>query len=239
MLYKTKTKLGTFMKLSIVLPTLLIMSFNLYAKTITSNPTILYIGDSHSYGKLGTVVEKNLSSISNHVIMESSCGSSASTWISKSAYQKTVCGFWKKDGTDEVRTIEHQTPRLVDEIIKYQPLVTIVQLGTNMAAGNNPLSTAGSIEQLMQEIIKAESICIWIGPPDANSKIVTKEKLNVINTLIRDLALKNNCHYVDSLELTSFPNDSKEGIHYPPSLSAQWGEKVSRNILTYLESIEL
>jgi hypothetical protein len=214
------------------------ISISLSAKEITSNPTILYIGDSHSYGKLGTTVEKNLLKISDHVIMESSCGSSAYTWLGKTGYEKTVCGFWKKDGKDEVRSVEHQTPKFSDEVIKYQPKVVIIQLGTNMAAAEKPSNSAGSIEQLMIEATKEGATCLWIGPPDANSKIVTKAKLQEVNLLLKAKAALNNCFYIDSLELTTFPKDSKEGIHYPPTASAEWGEKVSAKIVEYLESIE-
>lgn len=209
-----------------------------FSATITSNPTILYIGDSHSYGKLGTTVEKNLSTISNHVIMESSCGSSAYTWLGKTGYEKTVCGFWKKDGADETRSVEHQTPKYADEVAKYQPKVNIIQLGTNMAAATKPLNSRDSIDQLMKAAKANNATCIWIGPPDANSKVVTKEKLKVVNDLLKELTTQNGCHYIDSLELTVFPKDNKEGIHYPPKASAEWGEKVSQKILSILEQTE-
>lgn len=212
-----------------------ISSGNLYAKVkITGNlvnPTILYVGDSHSYGKLGTVVEKNLSAISDHVIMESSCGSTPSTWLGKTGYEKTVCGFWKKEGKEEIRSKEHKTPKLADELAKYRPDVTIVQLGTNIAAGSKPKNFSTSIEAVMIAIKKENSACIWIGPPDANSKIVTKVKLKETNQLLKELASKNNCQYIDSLLITKFPSKNKEGIHYPPTLSAQWGEKISTQIL--------
>ena len=209
-----------------------------FAGSITTNPTILYIGDSHSYGKLGTTIEKNLSSISSHVIMESSCGSSAYTWLGKSGYEKTVCGFWKKDGADEIRSVEHQTPKFSDEIVKYQPKVNIIQLGTNMAAASKPLNSKDSINQLMKEASANNATCIWVGPPDASSKVVTKEKLKIVNDLLKELTAANGCHYIDSLELTVFPKDNKEGIHYPPKASAEWGEKVSAKILTILEQTE-
>ena len=199
------------------------------------NPTILYIGDSHSYGKLGTVIYKNLSSISDHVIMESSCGSTPNTWLGRTGYEKTVCGFWKKDGKEEVRSVEHQTPKFADELAKYRPDFTIIQLGTNIAAGNKPANSALSIESMMLKIKDENSKCIWIGPPDANSKIVTKEKLKETNQLLSKLAKKNNCYYIDSLLLTKFPKNEKEGIHYSPSLSASWGEKLSLNLLDFIK----
>ena len=86
----------------------------------------------------------------------------------------------------------------------------------------------------MKVISEEKSLCIWIGPPDANSKIVTKAKLKETNLLLIDLAKKNNCHYIDSLLLTKFPAEDKEGIHYSPSLSADWGNKVSVQILNII-----
>jgi hypothetical protein len=220
------------MKTKFLLPLLLLFTGILQAEV---NPTILYIGDSHSFGKLGTVIEKKLSSVSQNVIMESSCGSTPNTWLSNNkGYATTVCGFWKKDNSSEIRSKEHRTPKFEDELAIYRPQVTIVQLGTNIAAGDRPNKFTHSIEAMMKAIADEKSICIWIGPPDANSKIVTKEKLTQTNLLLTDLAMKNNCHYIDSLKLTKFPSKDKEGIHYSPDLSAKWGTRVSAQILAIL-----
>ncbi|MBC7712317.1 MAG: SGNH/GDSL hydrolase family protein [Rhizobacter sp.] len=200
------------------------------------NPTILYVGDSHSYGKLGTTIEKNLSKISDHVIMQASCGATPNTWLGNGKYEKTVCGYWRKEGKVEERSVEHQTPAFADELAKYRPQVTIVQLGTNIAAGSKPENATQSITKMMKAISSEGSKCIWIGPPDANSKIVTKEKLKLTNDLLKKLANENKCDYIDSMKLTSFPKDSKEGIHYPPTLSAKWGESVSVEILKILSA---
>lgn len=221
-----------------------LLSFNLLADEVPAepikeglkNPTILYIGDSHSYGKLGTTVLQNLSTISDHVIMESSCGSTAYTWLGKTGYEKTVCGFWKKDGAEEVRSVEHQTPKYSDELAKYRPQVAIIQLGTNMAAAKNPETARASIDQLMKQAKESGAKCIWVGPPDANHKVVTKDKLKIVNDLLIELSNANGCDYIDSLQLTSFPKDSKEGLHYPPSLSKEWGEKISTIILRKIEA---
>lgn len=213
-----------------------LLSINAMADLVEKNPTILYVGDSHSYGKLGTTIEKNLSTISNHVIMESSCGSTPSTWLGKSGYAQTVCGFWKKDGADETRSVKHNTPKFSEEINSYRPDVVVIQLGTNIAAGEKPANYKASIEEMMNLVSTANSKCIWIGPPDANSKIVTKEKLKVTNDLLIELSKAHNCSYIDSMKITSFPKDSKEGIHYPPSLSAKWGEDVSKQLLEILKN---
>ena len=208
-----------------------------FSNVIPQTPTILYIGDSHSFGKFGSVVERELSTISDNVIMESSCGSTANTWLGKSGFEKTVCGFWKKDGSEEIRSVKHEMPKFSDELSKYAPDVVIVQLGTNMAAGAKPQNSAASILEIMKQIKTANAKCIWIGPPDANSKVVTRAKLKVVNNMLIDLTRKNNCHYIDSLKLTQFPSSSSEGIHYPPTLSAAWGQKIGSLILSYMKEI--
>lgn len=223
------------MKKTLLIGTILLNFTVAFSGEILTNPTILYIGDSHSYGQLGTIVEKKLSSISDHVIMESSCGSTANTWLGKSGFAKTVCGFWKKDGSEEIRSVNHQIPKFSDELEKYQPQVVVVQLGTNMAVGTNPSNSASSILELMKQIKDANALCIWVGPPDANSSIVTKANLKTVNDLLIELSANNNCHYIDSLKLTVFPKSSSEGIHYPPSLSAAWGEQISSAILEILK----
>ncbi|MBY0416240.1 MAG: SGNH/GDSL hydrolase family protein [Bdellovibrionales bacterium] len=202
------------------------------------NPTILYVGDSHSYGKLGTVIEKNLSTISPKVVMHASCGATPSTWLGNLKYEKTVCGYWFKEGTTEERLKEHQTPKFGDELAKYRPDVTIIQLGTNIAAGETPENSAASIKTMMAKVSAEGSQCIWIGPPDANSKVVTRQKLQKTNDLLIKLSKENNCQYVDSLKLTVFPEKNSEGIHYPPTLSAAWGDEVSLQLKTIIQAFK-
>jgi len=213
---------------------LIFMSLASTAIYSAENPSILYVGDSHSYGKLGTTIEKNLSKISDNIVLEASCGATPSTWLGNNKFEKTVCGFWKKDGSEEIRTNEHQTPKFSDELAKYRPDVVIIQLGTNIAV-NAPKNATKSIVEMMKSISATSSKCIWIGPPDANSKVVTRQRLSETNILLDTLAKENNCSYIDSLKLTSFPAKNKEGIHYPPSLSAEWGEKVSLELLKILK----
>ena len=223
------------MKTKFIIALSLLISTTLFAET---KPTILFVGDSHSFGSFGKVIDKNLSTISDNVIMESSCGSSPVNWLAQGGYKKTVCGFWKKDANEEIRSEKaHRTPKFSEELATYHPEVTIVQLGTNIASDNDPLNYSRSIELMMTQMKSENSKCIWIGPPDANSKEVTKNKLKIVNDLLIKLTKKHHCYYIDSLLITEFPLTSKEGIHYPPKLSAEWGEKVSTQILEIIKSL--
>jgi hypothetical protein len=219
-------------KLKLLLLLLVIISLNTRAE---EKPSVLFIGDSHSYGKMGIEIEKNLSEVASRVVMESSCGSTPSTWMGKTGYEKTVCGFWLKDGKIETRSNKHKTPKISDELERINPQFTIIELGTNIAAAARPENHAGSIKALLEAIKASGSQCIWIGPPDAHSKIVTNDKLQRTNELLKKITAEFSCHYIDSLAITQFPSDSKEGIHYPPKLSKEWGEKLSVEILDLIE----
>ena len=211
----------------------MLLSTSLFAET---KPTILFVGDSHSFGNFGKVIDKRLSTVSDNVIMESSCGSTPVNWLAQGGYKKTVCGFWKKDAHEEVRSDKaHQTPKFSEELATYHPEFTIIELGTNIASDASPLNFTKSIETMMNQIKSENSECIWIGPPDANSKSAPRDRLKIVNDLLIKLAKKNNCHYIDSLLLTHFPATSKEGIHYPPKESAEWGEKVSTQLLQIIK----
>lgn len=209
-----------------------LFAFSLYAKQEMS---VMYIGDSHSYGKLGSVINKNLSERFSNVTSQAGCGATAKTWLGVGGFEKTVCGYWLKDVEGEIRSKAHQIPFFGDELKKYNPDIVIVQLGTNMAAANKPLHSKQSVIDLITMIQEFGAKCIWIGPPDANSKIVTKQKVGVVNQMLKEVTTKLGCYYIDSLEVTSFPENNKEGIHYPNSLSAKWGEDVSAILLDYLD----
>ena len=68
-----------------------------------------------------------------------------------------------------------------------------------MAAGTYPSKSSNSILEMMKNIKEANAQCIWIGPPDANSKVVTRKKIKIVNDILIDLAAKNNCYFINDL----------------------------------------
>lgn len=190
---------------------------------------ILYVGDSHSYGTFGTEMASFLESKSKRAVLYASCGASTSTWLGNKGNEKTVCGFWSKDGDKEIRSNKFKTPRFRDLLEEIRPDLTVVQLGTNMAV-SNPKAALKSIEEMLTIIKSNGSKCLWIGPPDANSKIVSDANIKEINNLLLTLTKKYNCSYIESLKLTTYPSHVKEGIHYPNNDSKEWARKVIKLI---------
>lgn len=190
---------------------------------------ILYIGDSHSYGAFGSEMASFLESKSKRAVFYASCGASASTWLGNQGNEKTVCGFWSKDGDKEIRSNKFKTPRFKNLVEEIRPDLTVVQLGTNMAV-SNPRAALKSIEEVLRIIKSSASKCLWIGPPDANSKVVSDANIKEINKLLLKLTKKYNCSYIESFKLTNYPTHIKEGIHYPNKDSEDWAKKVIKFI---------
>ena len=125
----------------------------------------------------------------------------------------------------------HNTPKIQEELQNLHPKVTIVQLGTNIAAGSHPLNQEASVREMMQEIRAAGSQCIWIGPPDANSTVVTRDKLKITSEMIQTEASAQDCLYVDTLGFTHFPEVPGDGIHPSPTLAATWAQLILQKML--------
>lgn len=214
---------------------LIILFLYLFVFSHSHAYNIMYIGDSHSYGEFGKQIYKSLSVISPDMSIQASCGATAKTWLGEKGHAKTNCGYWKKDANEEFRSKDHFLPIFDEDLSKYNPDVVIVQLGTNIAVAKNPQNASSSIDLIMSKIQDSGAKCIWIGPPDAKHKLLTKSKLNTVNAMIESLAKKYSCEYIDSLKITKFPEQNLEGIHYPPSLSRAWGLNVSNMILKILE----
>lgn len=190
---------------------------------------ILYVGDSHSYGPFGQEMGQFLEGKSNRAVLYASCGASSSTWLGNKGNEKTVCGFWSKDGKEETRSTKFKTPRFKTLVEEIRPDLTVIQLGTNMAV-SNPKAAMKSIEEMLMLVKNSGSKCIWIGPPDSNSKVVSDANVKEINNILFSLTKKYNCSYIDSLRLTNYPSHVKEGIHYPNKDSKEWAKKVIRLI---------
>ena len=144
--------------------------------------SILFVGDSHSYGPFGTVVDQALREQSEKVVSIASCGASASTWLEKSNnFKSTNCGYWKKtDVQKEIRTQSHQLNSLNSELTSVRPQVTVIALGTNMLGDVNGFrSELKAVEKLISQVQQSGSRCIWIGPPDL-SKNPFKQNLNTL-----------------------------------------------------------
>ena len=204
--------------------------------TDISQKKILYIGDSHSSGQFGIRMYEYLSKLSSNTTLMSSCGSTPKSWLSTKQYQKTVCGFWHKDALTDTRSTELQTPNYINLLEHYSPDISVIQLGTNMAAFDNPQIFEKSINTIMQATVQAGSLCIWIGAPKAKSKRIQNKNIQATDALLAQLAEKNSCYFIKSSDITDYPTANRlDGIHYPKLASNLWADKVIKRLAPLIE----
>lgn len=218
-----------FKKHFVLMATLGFLSFSALAD---SSKNILIIGDSHSYGPYGTVMDDYYRKQGHRVSSYASCGSSPSTWVrSSSNFQQTNCGYWSKSPSGkETRVKSHKLPSFQEAISQSKPDLTIVSLGTN--ALSSPQSIKNEVrhaEQMMESIQKANSQCVWIGPPDLDKKPFSTN-LNQGVHAFKAAATKHGCKYIDSTRHTKYPKGKSDGIHYSAKDSKAWGEAIAKDL---------
>ena len=201
---------------------------------------VLFIGDSHSYGAFGKSMDSYLRTLSSDVTSISSCGSSPSNWMRTQAeYQKTVCGYWRKDGAGkEIRVKDHNITPFPEELKNIKPDLTVIALGTNiLASPANIQREKAAAEKMLSQVAQSGSQCVWVGPPDAD-KQPFKKNLSAGVSELRILAEKYNCLFVDSSQMTKYKEGTSDGIHYGNSEAKAWGERVTAELKLKLQSVK-
>lgn len=197
-----------------------------------SSKNILIVGDSHSYGPYGAVLDNFYRNQGHKVSSYASCGSSPSTWArSSSNFQQTNCGYWSKSPSGkETRVNSHKLPSFQEALNQSQPDLTIISLGTNaLSSPQNIQNEVRQAERLMDSIKKANSECVWIGPPDNDKKPFSTNLAQGV-VAFRAAAEKNGCKFIDSTKYTKYPKGKSDGIHYGPKDSKAWGEGVVKEL---------
>lgn len=193
---------------------------------------VLIIGDSHSYGPFGEVLDAHYRKQGMSVSSYASCGSSPSTWVKTSSnFKSTNCGFWSKDSAGrEVRVQSHKLPSMTEAINKVNPQLTVVSLGTNiLASPANITQELKFVDQMISKIKEKGSECVWIGPPDL-SKNPFKANLAVGVGKIKKVVEDEGCKFIDSRSYTKYPAGKSDGIHYGPKDSRQWGVSIAAKL---------
>jgi hypothetical protein len=203
------------------------------ASGVSSQP-ILYVGDSIADGLFGATVDRGLRTLSDNVTTLAWCGSTPATWLNNAPRARTICGFWEHDPSgSQSRSLPKTPPDFVSELKQVKPQVTVVQLGTNIAAIYPTLDgkAVASVKAMMDAIKKHGSQCVWIGPPPvdpAKEDRISAEKLQQTSDMIKSVAASQGCTYIDTLR--SIPvvgGPTLDGIHPTGFLGQTWADKIA------------
>ena len=189
---------------------------------------VLIIGDSHSYGPYGEVLDSHYRKQGLAVSSYASCGSSPSTWVKTSQnFKSTNCGYWSKDSAGkEIRVKSHKLPSMTEALNKSNPQLTVISLGTNiLASPANITQELKFVEQMINAVKAKGSECVWIGPPDL-SKNPFKANLAAGVSAIKKTVEQKGCKFIDSRSHTKYPTGKSDGIHYGAGDSRKWGTAI-------------
>ncbi len=206
---------------------------------------ILYVGDSESLGFFGDELYRAISSTRDPVTSQNLtvgsiwiCGSDAEDWTNGGV---SSCGARACDSDKNCsRTDRHASskpvryPGLRAYLEKVQPRITLIALGANVLT--RPLPDFSrfypayfkALSQLLGEISRAGSLCIWIGPPQLSPLTKPLTTYAKFNRDLRIAVRHGNCLYIDSNQLSDRsyiqPAD-KEGVHYQKEGELLWARR--------------
>ncbi len=175
---------------------------------------LLYIGDSHTVGGFGRILDRKLRELpaasvaAVTVASYGSCGSSPVHWYNG---WRTRCGWVERsvDGKSRGATVG-ATPHVELLIQKHQPKLLVIALGANlMSAGMD--SIRNSTRRMMDTVRASGAQCVWVGPPNGRNKAEPK-----FSELVAELQkiTEGTCSFVDSRPLTQYPASGGDGAHF-------------------------
>lgn len=197
---------------------------------------IVYIGDSHSTGGFGEVVDAGLRKIklasgqSAKVVSLAACGSATSDWL-KSRGPVSRCGVRTCDASGECKmSRDGRVDPIMVLLGKEEPKVVVVALGTNMLKAR--VGDAINDAKAMIEKIKDKGAeCVWVGPPQAALSYMPETRFK---DFVEKFSLgieEAGCRYVSSLDKTDRGNiNDPMGLHYAKKDAERWGEKVTKEL---------
>jgi len=223
--------------------------------TPTPPPRVLVIGDSLSVGNFGKTLDDFLVSHfkREYVALYASCGSSPEDWLRAEPDFVTKCGYRERTKSRE-EYIDWQngkpprrvrTPKVEDLIVKHEPTVVVVQLGTNWMDG---LAAAESLKEpkyrafavrFVTALFSSKTVrqVIWVTPPDSSH--FSRHVQSTVYDIIRDAA-GHRVQLIDSRKLTHYRSGvtGHDGIHYNNEESDAWARRAAGEMIPMLPDYE-
>ncbi len=191
--------------------------------------SVLYIGDSHTYGGFGDGLSEELEKVYTTTRI-GSCGARAESYFNNYV---TKCGLRWTSSNKDFKNIEATTPKL-ESLMETHPNHFIVALGTNYL-GFSKSQLEKEIDKILSVIPQSTS-CHWIGAPDIQS-VENKSKITQINSIIEEKLKSSKCKFINIQNLENYPPTKGDGIHFSSKQGKLLGLKASKLILPSLEPL--
>ncbi len=173
---------------------------------------VLFVGDSHVVGPFGQTLNSLLRKTPG-ITSETfgSCGTIAAHWLRNG---KTTCGALEQTPAEKVPVISKNAPTpQIEKLVKdFRPNFVIVELGANYWDSSNA-EMKKDLEPFLKVILDGHAKCFWVSMPDSR-KLKDQQGWIVSGT---SEFVKSRCAFFDSTQVTRYPAQGGDGIHY-------WGE---------------
>jgi hypothetical protein len=189
---------------------------------------VLFIGDSHTVGSFGRILDGMLRSNSGGTRVETygSCGSSPIWWFNG---YPTSCGYFFRDSTGFIRRGKSaRIPSLTGLLDRVKPGVVVVELGANLIKSSDEHSRV-TLRRMVGKIAESGARCVWVGPPNGRNK--PEKRLAHFYQLLRE-EVEPVCDLIDSREFTHYPAKGGDGAHFDSlgpkgvAIARGWAEAV-------------
>lgn len=187
---------------------------------------VLVLGDSHSVNdnRLGPSIYKYFQGTGSDVRLIASCGARVAAYL-KGGYQ-SKCGYWKKDHDEDIQVPWKETAPATETLVQemknfdFRNGLIVIQLGSNHI-GDNVAAVKKQVQQLLS--VRGKNGCVFIGPPHSSCH---ESELESLNQGLREQAELMGCKYIDSLAMTQDLPTSSDCLHFTPTSSATWGQRI-------------
>lgn len=200
------------------------------------NRQLLLIGDSHTCGQYGKVLDQACRDAGAIVRSYGSCSSHPIWWFDGT---RTHCGWFARDARGRISRVPFgelkRTPKIASLYAQSRPDLTIVSLGANMV-DYSKATVQGTSAKLAAWIRAHDSALIWVGPPVI--RLQPRWKLDRLYGWLR-AAVEPYGPFIDSRPWTWYPETGGDGIHYRGAagrpIAEHWARQVFQSITEKVE----
>lgn len=198
-----------------------------------ADPRVLVIGDSHTEGRFGVELDRELRSRPGFVVKTyGRCSTSPQHWFAPG--YTTQCG-WRDIGADGKtrRGKSGKTPRVTELLKAFKPEHTVIALGTNQLKRNLEIS-AKRVRGMIRTVKATGSGCTWVGPPQV--LFVKESEQESFYGMLALVAKEEGCELVDSREVAKYPSQGGDRKHYDafPALAREWAGHVAGKVAKHV-----
>jgi hypothetical protein len=191
-------------------------------------PTILVLGDSHTYGAFGHRLHEHLAATGRHaVVSEAAGGATTETYLEErpeatSGYRLRESAPGEHEPHERLHRVHGAIDPLAELLARHDPEIVVVALGTN-----RPRAPVGeSCDAFMQRLVRDRPTrrVFWIGPPAIGPDRRGTANEAVVTSLRATLEKHADATFIDSTTFNASHPLPPDNPHFGPEEARRWAD---------------